>query len=251
MHINSKNYSQAGRAVMRSVNWLLIAVIVVLTACDPFEKQRTEQAEKTRIKCLDEFCQGDTDPKHDLIKESVIKVNGQWFIGPQEYFKSGSSSTQFVWWEHRPLPFTEKLPSEVKILAKNGKGYDFIVEIFLHHHDGVMHRPNIYAKLQQAEVEGRLISKSTPRSGLEVWHINDTDGITQEFWYVANAYVNNDPSGAVVSCRGNDPKIARCTTGFVWKPGISADIRFRALHALDWPEIYQETIRILQLLKKA
>jgi len=59
------------------------------------------------------------------------------------------------------------------------------------------------------------------------------------------------PSGllAVTYCRTAHPDNA-CTSGFVWKPGIRVYVRFIQSHGGDWPEIYQEVIRVLNLVKE-
>jgi hypothetical protein len=38
--------------------------------------------------------------------------------------------------------------------------------------------------------------------------------------------------------------------GFMWQPGIWAGIRMNQKHCADWPEIYLEIIRVLQLLRR-
>jgi hypothetical protein len=45
--------------------------------------------------------------------------------------------------------------------------------------------------------------------------------------------------------------LPRCTGGFYWQEDVYADFRIHAKHANDWPEIYLEIIRVLQLLGKA
>ena len=215
------------------------------------DKQLAEQAEKTRMECLDKLCPGDVEPKRDMAAAVALKLNGQWYLGPKEYFSTGIHGASFMWWAHKPLSSQMKLPPEVQVLASAGKADEVSVVMFLRSHDGIMHGPSRPSHLQQAEAEGRLISKDRPRPGLEVWRVRETDGFGPAVWYVATAYRDGDPNGAVLSCRDNNPQFDICTTAFIWRPGISADMRFRAKHALDWPEIYQETNRVLQLLKKA
>lgn len=221
-----------------------VAAALLLVACGPSEKQKAMYAEEKRVHCLNHWCEGDIEPSRDALKEVALKLNGQWFIGPKEYFSNGMNGAWFNWWDHKPL-------SSEDAQAVAGKGYDFLIEIFLSHHDGVMHGPNRYPSLQQAEAAGRLISKSTPRPGLEVWRVREIDGRGSAIWYVATDHVDKDPNGAVLNCDDGDPKFDSCRTAFIWQPGIGADMRFRAKHGPDWPEIYQETTRILQLLKKA
>lgn len=232
--------------------WLLVAAL--LSACGPSDKQKAQFAEEKRIHCLDHWCEGDVEPKHDTLKEFAFKLNGQWFIGPREYGGYGGAFA-FFWPSKTPRNIgeaskmaTEFIPSAA---GQNSIFYEVAIEIFLRHHDGVFAGPSRYARLKQAEVEGRLVRKEVLNAGLEVWHTQETDGLGPGLWYVATKYVETDPNGAVLSCRGNDPKFARCVTGFEWRPGIAADLRFRAKHSADWPEIYLETVRVLQQLRKA
>lgn len=228
----------------------LVGMLLLIAACGPTELQKARQGEDRRIECLDKICQGDAVPNYDLLNEVALKLNGQWYIGPKEYFSSGINGASFEWWDHKPLSRNMKRPPEVKALALAGKGYDISIEIFLRHHDGVMHGLSRYDRLRQAEEEGRLISKTTVKPGLEFWRTRETDGLGPGVWYVAINHVNQAPDAAVLSCRESDPQSDRCVTGFVWQSGIASDLRFQAKHSIDWLEIYQETVRILQLLKK-
>ncbi|MDO9314999.1 MAG: hypothetical protein Q7T97_10685 [Burkholderiaceae bacterium] len=218
----------------------------LLAACGPSDKQKAQWAEEKRIECLDKVCDGDVPPKVAL-DESVMKLNGQWFIAPRRY-AMGFAGLSFYW--PSKTPATGR--ADGQSYPERGQDfYDVGIEVFLSHHDGAMSGPSRYDHLRQAEAEGRLISKEVPRPELEVWHTRETDGRGPGLWYVATQYIATDPNGAVLSCRSHDPKFDRCVTAFEWKPGIAADMRFRAKHAADWPEIYQETIRVLQLIKKA
>lgn len=232
--------------------WLALGVLALaslVTGCDR-EAQQRRQEQQAR-ECLDKFCPGDVVPERNMATEVAIKLNGQWYLGPKEHFSGGAGYIGFFWWEHKPISPWMVRPAELQAALADGRGYDYSIETFLRHHDGVTHGPTQFAFLKQAEAEGRLISKTTPRPGLEVWRIREDDGLGPYVWYIATEHVDKDPNGAVLACRGNNPKFDRCTTGFVWKPGIAADMRLRATHAPDWPDIYQETIRILNLLRKA
>jgi hypothetical protein len=47
---------------------MMVSLLVAIAGCDPFEKGRKEQAEKTRIECLDKVCEGDSPPWQGLAK---------------------------------------------------------------------------------------------------------------------------------------------------------------------------------------
>ena len=229
---------------------LLLTTLVLLAACGPTEPQKATEAERRRIECLDKFCPGDVEPKRDVRTEVAIKLNGQWFIGPADYFSTGMNGAAFFWpskMSARPTAsdFLEK------VFATSGRADEVTIEVFLRSRNSQPQGPSRYQALLNAEVEGRVLSKHLLRPGLELWQTRETDGLGQGLWYVATQYAATDPNGSVLSCRRRDPQYDRCVTAFEWKPGVTADMRFRAKHAPDWPEIYQEAIRVLQLLRKA
>lgn len=232
---------------MRRVNnVMMIAAVVFLVACGPTDKERVQAVEDARIACLDKLCAGDKPPTPQP-GTSAIKLNGQWYFSPIEY-TMGFAGLAFYWPSKTPATGRADRQS----YPERGQDfYDVAIEIFLRSHDGIMHGSNRYSNLLEAEKDGRFISKSKPRPGLEIWRIRETDSRNSGVWYVATEHVNSDPNGAVLHCEENDPKFDRCTTAFIWRPGIAADMRLRTKHGPDWPQIYQETTRVLQLLKKA
>jgi hypothetical protein len=238
----------------RIVGGALLCTCALLAACGPSEEKKALFAEKRRLDCLDKLCEGDTAPRHDTMKEFAFKLNGEWFIGPREYGGYGGSFA-FFWPSKVPAKRANaerQAPEFVPSAAGQVSNFSEVaIEIFLQHHDGVMHGPSRYEHLRQAEAEGRLVSKDSPRPGLEVWRTRETDGLGPGLWYVATQYITTDPNGAVLACRDGDPRFDRCVTGFIWQPGMAADMRFRAKHATDWPEIYREAARVLQLIRKA
>lgn len=228
---------------------LLLALGLSLSACWQTEQQKADLAEKKRIDCLDKICPGyDRDVPVSLLGYQTIKLNGQWYFSPKAYTK-GFAGIVFYWPSKTPLTGR----SDGKPYPEREQGLDYreyAIEIFLGHHSVNNSSQSPYARLQQAEKEGRVISKTTPRPGLEVWRVKDDDRKLQYVRYVATDFIDKDPYGAYMSCldEARDPF---CTNGFVWQPGVFADMRFHAKHALDWPEIYEETQRILKLIRKA
>lgn len=235
---------------MNLVRCSLLAILLPLVACGPQEKQMAQFAEEKRIHCLDHRCEGDVEPKHNTVKEVALKLNGEWFIGPKEYFSTGTNGAAFYWPSKTPsAPGDRDFPERELVTA--GRGEQVTIEIFLRHHDGVFKGQSRHERLKQSETQGRVNRKEVLRDGLEVWHTKETDGFGPGLWFVATNFVKTHPNGAVLSCRDNDPKFARCVTGFEWRPGIAADTRFQARHSADWPDIYQEIVRVLQQLRKA
>ena len=228
--------------------WLI--TLLLLTACVQSEQEKAKWAEEKRIHCLNHLCEGDILPKSDTMNDEILKVNGMWFIGPREYFSGGMNGAHFDWWNHKPLSSFTKPPAEVQALARKGDGYNISIEIFLRGHDGVKHGPSGYQLLMQAASKGEVLSKTTPRPGLEIWHVKD-ESILGSVWYVATDHRKADGEPPVLWCSDHNPKTDFCTMAFILQPGISADMRFRATHGPDWPEIYGEMMRVFQLLRKA
>lgn len=229
----------------------LLVVLVALAGCGPSEKDKAMYAEQQRLHCLDNLCDGDVLPKlQDHLKEITLKLNGQWFIGPREYVGAGRV-VSFDWWDHKPISSRMARPAELQALSVAGKGYDVSIEIFLQTQKAPLPPLSGYDRLKQAEAEGRLISKEKPRSGLEIWRVKPKDGLRPGIWYVATDLKGFDGQPPVVWCDEHNSQFDRCSTGGLWRDGVTWDTRFRAKHGPDWPEIFQETTRVLQLIKKA
>lgn len=220
---------------------VLFATALLLTGCGP---SKEELAEKRRIECLDTFCEGDVEPPRDRVREVALKINGQWYVGPKEYF-SGKSGAVFYW----PSKTPEIGRTDGQPYPEKGKPfYDVAIEIFLGTPKQVPSK-SMYRRLLELEVRGLVVEKTTPSSELQVWRTQEGD--SSETWYVATALKEPNGDPPAVACREIDPKHARCTMGFRWKPDVAANMRFRAVHGPDWPAIYLETERVLQQLRKA
>lgn len=231
-----------------------ILACLLVSACGPSGKQAATVSAEPGRECKDVICPGDVPPKFDPLKEYVAKLNGEWFIGPREYGGYGGSLA-FFWPSKTPAnsPDANKLAPEFvpSAAGQTSNFYEVGIEIFLRSSASIKSHPTRYDDLIRAEVEGRLIKREVLRPGLEVWHTRETDGLGPGLWYVATQYAKSHPNAAVLACANANPKLDRCTTAFEWKPGIGADMRFRASHAPDWPEILQEAVRVLDLVKKA
>ncbi len=237
--------------VLRCVG--LMAMSLLVTACGPKEQQKAKFAEEKRIECLDKICPGDVAPTHDQLREFALKLNGQWFVAPRAYGGYGGSFA-FFWPSKTPARMAgadkmapEFIPSSAGVLSNF---YDVGIEIFLRSNPLPPSKRSWYQELLAAEAQGRLISKTSLRPGLEVWRVRKETGKPGGLLYVATELKGVDGDPPVLGCDDGDHKFDRCTTGFRWQPGISADLRFHSRHGRDWPEIYQEAIRVLQLLRK-
>ena len=232
--------------------WL--AASLLLVACGPSEKQKAQFAEEKRVHCLDHWCEGDVEPKHDTLKELALKLNGQWFIGPREYFSTGINGASFEWWDHKPSSASMKRSEEAQALAVAGKGYDFSIEIFLRSNN-FPPEPHGYALIALAQANGWIASRNQVRPGLDVIqmrHVVGPDGyfIDHVTYYVATQLKGLDGMPPVATC-AHARSDGSGGTGFMWQPGIWAGTRMNQKHCADWPEIYLETVRVLQLLRRA
>jgi len=175
---------------------------------------------------------------------------GSGLLGLKSFFQR-QSSCHFEWWDHQPISGNKKRPLEMQEMVVDGKGSDFYIEVYFRHHNGIIQGPDRYANLQQAEFEGRLVSKKTIRPGLVEWRIRESGDSNSGVWYVATEHVSNHPNAAVLWCSERHPKDNGCTTAEILEPGIAWDMRLKAKHSMDWPDILTETIRVIQLLHKA
>jgi hypothetical protein len=250
-----------------SPKWLLRLLVLPLLlvgsfrfamwAFGPSEALHAQRAEERRLACLDTWCEGDVQPNNpDHMKYALLKLNGKLFLGPNEYFSSGSAggSVLIIWWNHKPLSRADPMSPELKAIFKDGKGDQVDIQVFIHRSSGYKNPDFDMEYLQRMEAQGQVMSKTTVRPGLQAWRVNEGGYPITPTWYVATNFVKKAPNGAILYCQGSDldknPELSNCTTSDQWVPGISWDTRFSGKHAKDWPEIYPEIIRVLSLLKE-
>jgi len=85
---------------VRFSNGIVLAVssllcLIFLKAYVLYEEEKLAAAERRRIECLDQFCEGDVYPKFDTSNEALRKINGQWYVGPKKYFVQQSTAQFF------------------------------------------------------------------------------------------------------------------------------------------------------------
>ncbi len=242
------------------MNWMLNAAstglcVLVMTGCGPSEKQLAAQAEAIRIDCLDKICpgNGDVEPKRDHTKDALLKLNGQWYLGPKEYFASGSGAA-FYWPSKTPFtgtPDGQPWPEQRQSYA------DVAIEIFFTGRQS-WPTPNVAkpwegrgweAQFEKLVKDGLKISRQQVRSDLEVVSFATADGKPYDAeFYIATKQKNirgADLPG--ISCSSASKT---CTTGDFWQDDVYARLRFHIKHAQDWPAIHQEVICVLNLAKK-
>lgn len=231
--------------------WVVTSLL--LAACGPSDQERLHYAERQRTHCLMFLCDGDVVPIHNNMTEEALKLNGQWFIGPKEYFSTGINGASFEWWDHKPRSSSMKRAPEAQALAVAGKS-DFGITINLRG-DHIPPEPHGYALIELAQKNGWIASRTQLRPGLDaiqMKHVIGPNGysIDHVTYYVATQLKGLDGLPPVATCAHSRPDYGG-GTGFMWRPDIWAGTSMNQKHCVDWPEIYIETIRILQLLKKA
>lgn len=223
--------------------------VLWLAACDPFEKQRAEQTEKTRIECLDKICEGDRPPKANA-GEAVMKLNGQWYFAPRSYAMD-FSTLAFYWPSKTP---TTGRPDGQGYPERGQDFYKVAIEVFLRS-NSIPPEPHGYKLIEMAEAQGWIASRTTLRPGLDAIKMKHVLGPREHYidhvtYYVATQLKGADGLPPVATCAHDHPDHSG-GTGFMWQPGIWAGIRMNQKHCADWPEIYLEITRVLQLIKKA
>lgn len=234
-------------ARMKSKLLSAIALIVMFGCNKPspeaLAKQEAEINARKADDCRDKICDGDVEPRRDIRTESLLKLNNQFFIGPQEYFSAGRNGAVFYWPSKTPGSAGRDYPEKRQPFA------DRAIEIFLRSNPNPPAMLPRYQALQEAEKDERVLGRRKIHSGLDEWRVKEGQLI-----YLKYVAINlKDASGhpPVLSCLEQNDRPDFCTMAFGWQSGISADLRFSGKHSVDWPEIYQETIRVLSLLRKA
>lgn len=108
--------------------------------------------------------------------------------------------------------------------------------------------------IEMAQANAWIESRRTLRPGLDVVTMRHAAGprghyIDHVSYYIATELAGPDGLPPVATCSHADPRNGG-GTGFMWQPGIWAGTGMNQRHCLDWPEIYQEVIRVLQQLRK-
>lgn len=233
---------------------MLLYGVLIIAACGPSAEEKSrrkaELQERRRIECLDKICPGDKEPLRNWETEELLKLNGHWFVGPKAYFSSGMNGAAFYWPSKTPMtgrPDRQPYPEQGKFF------YDVTIEIFLRSNN-IPAEPRGYVLIQLAEKNGWVASRETLRSGLDkiqMKHVVDPQGQYMDHvtYYVATELTGMDGLPPVATCN-HDNVSNGGGTGFLWKPEIWAGTRMNQKHCADWPEIYQETIRVLSLVKE-
>lgn len=255
----SSSSGQAQFRQHRHMGGLVLVVAFTLLGCRPSAEEEAKAAARLKAEaqrqeelCRDRADCGEKPPaglKVDYSKHALRKWNNHWFLVPRDY--DAAQGMGFLW----PLE---------RARLKGPSGYDpnvWAIELHIRSHD-IPPEPRGYVRIQLAEREGRVSNRVTLRPGLDRLQYRYVDDETGKpslspsdvfTEYVATD--RRDPEGQppVLRCKTNpaDPKQAGGGGGFMWRDGIYVEVLIRAGNICeDWPAIYDEVIRVLQMTEK-
>ena len=229
------------RNPIKIVGFFLTAALCV--GCKPSAEQQARVEEQQRQHALNNFVDGDVLPKVDTTTQTVLKRGGKFFIAPKEYFTQGGMHG-FYWPSKTPM-YGGGADYPERAMVRSGKADAVAIAFQI---EASSSTGETYGFIEQAEKNGTLIRRSQLRPDLEKVEIKSelqTGAI--DLYFVATGQTTPAGIPPAIFCR---PTHA-CTSGFSWKPGYRIYVRFSSQHGEDWPKIYPEIIRILNLLKEA
>jgi len=238
--------------LMASVALILFA----LAACKPSAEEEAKTAARLKAEaarqeelCRDSVHCGDRKPaglKVDNNKHALRKWNNHWFLVPRDY--DAHFGMKFRW----PSKTTSG-----KDPTKHDPN-DWVIQLQIRSHDIAQDRG--YERILIAERDGRVSNRVTLRPGLDRLEYREVDDETGKpsKHFVFTEYVatdRRDPEGQppLLRCKMDlaDPQNAVGGGGFIWRDGILVGILIRGGNICeDWPEIYDEVIRVLELTEK-
>lgn len=235
------------------VAYMSAVLLAALAAgCKPSPEQQAKNEQRQKEYCLDHICTGDVQPKFDPKTEILFKKGGRWFVAPKEY-GGYEGSLEFFWPSKTPThkANANELAPEFVPLDKNGlsNGSAVTIQIFIESPPMDIQLSDV---IKKAELEGRIHSRSAIRSELEKVEIREgggrPDGLGTYYVAVKEKTLSGWPP--IVYCDASNP-IGGCGTHFLWKHGLRIYVRFNQAHGKDWPEIYSEINRVLNLIREA
>lgn len=238
---------------VKRYGWL-VGVLLLLTACERVEQLKAKRVADKRLECLDKVCEGDVLPKYDTMRYTLFKRGGQLFLAPQEY--GGTSGVlQFFWPSKTPAnkyggekdapEFTPSKPGQ------NSNFYDVGIEIHLRS-TSFPSEPRGYRLIEMAQAKDWIANRTTVRKGLDQVRMKPVPGpdgrrIDYVTYYIATEIKGLDGLPPVGVCSHDDSRNGG-GGGFMWRDGVFAGISMNQKHCNDWPEIYTEVVRVLQLI---
>lgn len=245
---NESQLKNRSKVLKRSL--VLFALASLVAACDHRTPDNAREEEARRQEaCRDgPWCGNGTPPVYDAKTQARLKWDDRWFLAPVEY--QYNTGLAFYWPSKRP----------VAVSRKESDAADWMVFLLPRSHD-IPPEPRGYRRIQEAEQTGRLVERVTLRPGLDrvrytratatASSSSDRSSVTV---YVATEKRTPDGQPPVFACALNaqDTSQAGGGAGFVWKDRIYVEILIRSGNVCEeWPEIYDEIERVLNLTREA
>lgn len=225
----------------------MFMLATLLVGCKPSTEQAARIDEQRREHVLNTIQENEVLPKIDPTKETVLKRGGKYFIAPKEYFRQGNMHGFF--WPSKAPKFggNEDYPEREAVRA--GKISTVEIAFYI---EARTQKIDVSALIEKQLSSGRIKTEKF-RPGLERADISldpDQPNRTDQF-YIASALRTPNSSGPpAVACFPRENN-GTASASFEWKPGFVVTVRMDAVHCKDWPEIYTEIIRVLNLVREA
>lgn len=227
------------------ISLLLLSCLPI--GCKPSPEQQARVDEQRREHVLNTIQETDVLPKIDTTTQTVLKRGGKFFIAPKEYFGQGGMHG-FYWPSKTPKYVShENYPERAAIKA--GK-IDSVVIAFQIESRQIPNDTSAY--LAEAIANKKLIERRSIREGLDrlVLQTPSTQYPTEVLYEATKFRLNHADRSPVIGCNDGS-SLNAAGTSFPWKDQLYIYVRFNSAHCKDWPEIYTEIIRVLNLVKEA
>jgi hypothetical protein len=228
----------------------LVFIACLAVSCSRSDRPEIAVSGDKKDECRYKICEGDKLPSHDSAKEALLKLDDRWFIGPKSYYSAAMNGAVFYWPSRRPVRAED--PGNPGSWSPP-QGEDTI-EVFLRSR-AIPAGPLGYALVELAEKNHWVAQRRTLRPGLDQVQMKHERGPNGHYldnvtYYVATDLKGPDGLPPVATCNHDDARNSG-GTGFLWRDGVWAGSRMNQRLCADWPEIHQETMRVLSLLKES
>jgi hypothetical protein len=224
-----------------------LPLFLLLVGCKPNAEQQARIDEQRREHMLNTIQETDVLPKIDYKTQTVLKRGGKFFIAPKEYFRQGNMHGFF--WPSKSPKFGKDEDHPEREAVKAGKIDAVEVAFYIE-----SQRPSIdVSAIIAQQLLDRRIKTEKIRTGLERGEValDPTRPNSTDLFYIATKLrTHNDSGPPAIACYLRENGGTASTT-FEWKSGLTVSVRMAATHCKDWPEIYTEIIRVLNLVKEA
>lgn len=227
-------------ASFRAYTYVLLSSLILISVV-PAEAARMTD-EQRREHCLNNPCPGNDQPPYNWKTEQPFKRGGKWFVGPKEYF---SMDKGVFYWPSKSPGFSanKSFPEAPEIRAGNFQ--NVAIEFFIEAKKPIGEMQE-FATREQAKLG--VAKREQLRPDLERIELKSSKSGPTAL-YIAQSLKTPLGQQPILSCNHRDPTYG-CGSHFAWKKGLILTIRFNQRHGKDWPDIYSEITRVLNLVEE-